>query len=144
MGSIIFNAGFALEKTDKGYKYKDIFMPIKKDSNDRDLDQSLDLDAIRNGIQNLFNWHPGERVLLPEFGIDLKRWLYEPINEITAKNITLSIKNAFELWEPRVKILNVTVTPLPDDNQYNVEISYDIPALVTKTLGFNTLLSRKY
>ena len=88
-----------------------------------------DTESILAGIRNIFSWKKGERILLPEFGNPLYKYLYEPINDLNAKNICIDIRTAIETWEPRVALSNTTVVPDTDNNQYSISVSFHIPSL---------------
>jgi len=45
------------------------------------LNRLANVNAIRNSLHNIFSWIPGERVLLPEFGSNLRKLLYEGITD---------------------------------------------------------------
>lgn len=52
--------------------------------------------------------------MLPEFGANLRRFLFEPNDEILRLEVRNAIIQAIELWEPRVVIEQVEVTSNPD------------------------------
>lgn len=65
-------------------KYKDISMTAKtvanvNGSNALKVNKSVNVQAIKNSLKNIFTWIPGERILLPEFGSKLHMLLYEGI-----------------------------------------------------------------
>ena len=72
---------------------------------------------------NIFNTNPGERFLVPEFGSNLRRYLFEPITDMTAQKIGSEIVTAIETWEPRVTIDIVRVIGRPEQHEYEVTIS---------------------
>jgi len=43
------------------------------------LGKLVNVKAVTNSIHNIFTWTPGERILNPEFGSRLKKYLYEGI-----------------------------------------------------------------
>lgn len=138
MGSVNFNVGFNDNvRDDLGFKSKDIDIPVKLNDNNYDIAQLTDTDSILNGINNIFHWYKGERILNPEFGNPLLEYVYEPINERTSKNIAVAMKNAIELWEPRVSLDMVQVTPNPDTQEYHVVVKYSVPILDTYNLEYN-------
>jgi len=47
------------------------------------IDKNIDERAIKTSLYNIFSWAPGERVINPEFGSKLMKYLY---NGITATN----------------------------------------------------------
>ena len=52
--------------------------------------------------------------------------LFEPLDGLTANTINKVILNLIENWEPRVKVLSLTVNPDFDTNTYNLSIEFDI------------------
>jgi phage baseplate assembly protein W len=124
------------------YKYKDLGMPLKMDKSKYEFATLLDINSVVNGIKNIFTWSKGSRVLKPEFGNSLYQFIYEPINSVTAKNIGREVKEMIEKWEPRVIIDEVLITPFPDENQYDISVSYHIPTLKNKKINFTSILNR--
>jgi phage baseplate assembly protein W len=94
---------------------------------------SRDEEAIKNSLINLFNTKPGQRFLVPEFGIRIEQFLFEPITELSAGTLGRVLLNAIERWEPRVTVDNITVDGRPDDLEYRIMINLIIPDLKIKT-----------
>jgi len=92
-----------------------------------DVKASFDLEAIINSLQNLFNTAPGQRFLFPEYGLDLKRFLFSPITESNARIIGNAIFNGIRKFETRVSPVRVTVTAVPDENIYEIDIIISFP-----------------
>lgn len=112
------------------------------DSLSKDLSTDVDYKAISNSLQNIFNTSPGEKILNPAFGADLKRYLFEPIDETTAEVVGNVIVKAIKLYEPRVTLENVQVIARPDDNEYIINIYLKIPSLKSnKSATFSGTLS---
>jgi len=144
MGSIVYDLSLGKKDAVIDYTYKDIKIDVKKTNSNRDIEVSKDFEAINNGIYNLFLFELGERIINPEFGNSLYKYLYEPINDGTAQAIGEEILNMFENWEPRVNILNILITPDEDANTYSVEITYNVPSLRgEQILSFNTALNAR-
>lgn len=96
-----------------------------------DLGTSVDYKAISNSLTNIFNTSAGEKILNPAFGADLKRYLFEPIDETTATVLGNVIVKAIKLYEPRVTLKNVNVLARPDQNEYEINIYLAITSLKT-------------
>jgi len=45
--------------------------------------KSYGLDLVRNNLRQLFLCQRGERVMLPDYGISLQKYLFEPMDETT-------------------------------------------------------------
>lgn len=131
------------EKTIKNYTYKDVCLDIVNTKlgtqafevviRGSDIEASYDTQAISNSLFNLFNTRKGERYLFPEYGTDVHRFLFSPLNEITARSVGVSIKRTIEMFEPRIKINDVQVIVLEDQSSFTVNIIYTIN--VTKQTG---------
>jgi hypothetical protein len=51
-----------------------------------------DIEAIKNSLHNIFTWIPGERILNPEFGCNLRRLLYNGITEFNKEQIAAEVR----------------------------------------------------
>lgn len=64
---------------------------------------------IRQSIQLILLTERGERIMLPEFGAGLKRFLFQPNTVATRRLIEEEISRSLERWEPRIRLENVSV-----------------------------------
>ncbi|UZN02566.1 GPW/gp25 family protein [Cellulomonas sp. S1-8] len=58
---------------------------------------------------------PGERPMRPEFGAQLRQFVFESGDATTAGRIATEVRAALLRWEPRVDVGEVAVTIDPDD-----------------------------
>jgi phage baseplate assembly protein W len=72
---------------------------------------------IAESIQIILLTEPGERMLLPEFGGRLKRFLYESNTVATRRLIAGEIETALKRWEPRIALQGVDVQPDAGDER---------------------------
>ena len=136
---------------EQGYLYKDLFLDLEtsvyynkqlnKNSVLKDVQASFDENAIRNSITNIFLTAPGEKILSPEFGLDLRRHLFEPINEFNAFAIKDEIKNRLPRMEPRIQIDKVGVIPNADMNEYQINMQINIPSLNVYGISLRSTLN---
>ena len=84
------------------------------------------VDAVIASIDNILRTTPGERVYLPEFGAGLNSILFEPMDADTNNTVANLIKSSVEKWDDRVTVVNVDFEPIPDDNQLNLAITFNI------------------
>ena len=56
------------------------------------LGKLVNVKAVQNSIHNIFTWIPGERILNPEFGSRLKKYLYEGITPLTEEQVNAEIR----------------------------------------------------
>lgn len=110
-----------------------------------DVNSLFDLEAVKNSIANCFTTAPGQKILNPEFGLDLRVYLFEPITETTAFFIRDDIFNNLSRFEPRVVVRNVSVIPNIDAQMYEIYLQIDIPQLNIYGVSIkNTLNSEGY
>ena len=75
---------------------------------------------------------PGERIINPEFGSNIRKMLYNGITPQTSEAIVAEIKHSISQWEPRVKVqkvVNVSDVTDTENNTIHIRIIYTIPAL---------------
>jgi phage baseplate assembly protein W len=66
-------------------------------------------DNVRESIRVLLLTRRRERLMLPDFGGGLDRYLFEPNTVATRQLIQNEIERVLARWEPRVKVETVTV-----------------------------------
>lgn len=98
--------------------------PILPDPTTGALPQVMGMDRIRQSIEQILDTEPGERIMLPEFGCGLRRYLMEPNTLTTRTAIATDIETALARWEPRIKLTAVTVEPGEQPELAWVQISY--------------------
>lgn len=96
-----------------------------------DLILDYDERAIKNSLRNLFNTRPSQRILFPEYGLDLYQLLFEPISETNARVLGERLVNAITLYEPRVRVKRCDVNPYPDDQLYDITLILEFPLFNT-------------
>lgn len=139
------------EKQDN-VRYKDLFLDLEEMSNSSknffsndtkvDIKSSDDESAIVNSIRNIFSTTPGERILEPGFGLNLKQWLFEPLDEFTAQEIGETIVNGIKRFEPRVEVKNVNIDINYEQHEYNIQLVLSVPALNINNKTYDAILSQ--
>ena len=66
---------------------------------------------VRQAIRIILGTSPGERVMRPEFGAGLDRFVFEPISPTTLTRVEAIVRDALIAWEPRIDVEDVRVTP---------------------------------
>ncbi len=82
------------------------------------------MELIRQSVATILDTEPGERIMLPAFGCGLRRYLMEPNTLATRTRWPEDITAALQLWEPRIRLTNVAVTPGEDPTLVWIEIAY--------------------
>ena len=95
--------------------------------NHKDLVLDYNEEAIKNSLNTLFTTLPGQKLLNPEYGLNLAQFLFYPINNNYAENIGKTIYAGIKLYEPRITVSNINVYANIDDMSYEINITYTIP-----------------
>ena len=76
---------------DNGYVYKDLFLDLNvaysyntrlnRQESIKDVQALYDVNAVKNSVMNCFITSPGQKILNPEFGLDLRRYVFEAISD---------------------------------------------------------------
>ena len=81
-------------------------------------------EVIRQSIETILDTDPGERIMRPDFGCGLRRYLMEPNTAATRASMQQDIDAALSRWEPRILVTNVAVTPGEERSLVWIAISY--------------------
>jgi phage baseplate assembly protein W len=79
---------------------------------------------VRQSILIILDTEPGERVMRPDFGCGLRRFLMEPNTPATRAAISREVEGSLRAWEPRALIRSVEVATTDDPATVLVSISY--------------------
>ena len=87
---------------------------------------------IRQSIMIIMGTEPGERIMRPDFGAGLTRFVFEPANTTTMALIQTRVHDALVDWEPRIEVITVKVTLDPNErNLLLIEVTYRVRATNT-------------
>ena len=62
----------------------------------------------------------------PDYGGNIRRFLFEPLDYGTSQQIVGGIKTAIENYEPRIGISDLSAKPNRIENGYDIEMTYVI------------------
>ena len=80
---------------------------------------------IRQAVRLILQTNKGERVMNPEFGCNLRQYMFGQIDYTTCTQMEQEVRDALIRWEPRITDVEVQVE-LSDENaaQLLVKVSY--------------------
>lgn len=94
-----------------------------------DLAGLIDRDAVVNSLKNILTTTPGEKLLNPLFGLDLRDYLFEVVSENKAFFLAQTILNGIAIQEPRISVDFIEVLADIDEMQYIINLDLSIPQL---------------
>lgn len=137
---------------EKGYLFKDIKFDTEfskfvgrelySTAQPKDLAELQDAQAVYNSVKNIMTTAPGEKLLNPTFGLDLRTYLFEPINSTTSYFMASDIYRNLGVFEPRIVLNAVSVTGNTGENEYLIDIIFSIPTLDIYDLNLKATLNR--
>ena len=90
---------------------------------------------IKQNLKMLLLTMPGERVMQPEFGAGLKRFLFQNYGEISYGEIEFVIRDQTQKYLPHVRINNISFDAANiDTNTLGITINYSIPNIGVRDL----------
>ena len=113
-----------VERLSKGFK--DVSSSFQSNPLSNDLLAIKNETAIARSVRNLVLTYQGERPFNQILGSKVSRLLFENVNEITASAIKDEIETTINNFEPRVKLLEVRVSPDYNGYEFNVKVRYEI------------------
>lgn len=153
MASLTFNNLKNTTTKSQNYTYVDLWLDIDpyssydstlkdftRKTDTKDIKVAYDLNAIKNSLTNLFNTIPGNRILLPDYGLNLRKFIFEPMSQGNAINIGRLIKDGITRWEPRCTVININVDAYMDRQEYVITLNLAIPFL-NQSFNFTGLLN---
>lgn len=136
---------------ESGYLYKDIEFDLNlsytnnpelyKQNEKKDLSPLYDIKAVVTSIKNILTTSPGEKILNPTFGVDLRDYLFEPVSETGAFFLGKDLFDGLTLQEPRIKINTIRIKVNEDEQQYEINLNISVPSLKVNDLSLKGVLN---
>ena len=129
MSSIILKINREETKRAKAkFIYKDIDAFSDKYAANK-VDLLTDVEAVKASMRNLFMWNSGEEILYPKFGNNIRKFLYQPMDEVNKAQLAQEIQRVIEENEPRVAIETFGLMVDKNDTEHSTirfSISYHV------------------
>ena len=107
--------------------FKDINLSFTPHPVTKDLTVLRNENAIKRSVRNIVQTIPTERFFNSILGSDVRNLLFDNYVDFgTASAIEDQITIAIQNFEPRVDNLQVNVNPKPDQNEFEVNVLFDI------------------
>jgi len=108
----------------KSVFYKDFDILFEKHPVTRKISTLHNNEAVKRALKSLVLTNKFERAYSPDFGCDIKKRLFEPMDGTVADDIANDVEFAVGNYEPRVKLIEVNVKELRDTNRIEVTIVF--------------------
>ena len=112
-----------------------LMTPIVYDSGDGFAMNKTLAQVIRQNLKMLILTNPGERVMDPEFGVGINRYLFSNFSENYQSKITNKVNEQVALYMPGLVIQGIEFYAIdPDTNTAAFRITYYLPNIGTSDL----------
>ena len=103
--------------------YKDVDFSFKQNPNTNDIGIKKNNAAVIQSCLNILRTNHGERPFDYNFGANLRAYLFENMNNVTAANMATNIQVALKNYEPRIEVLNVNVRAQAAENDVFITVT---------------------
>ena len=107
-------------------------LPLKYSTSDGPYALNKTLrDTIKQNFKMLILTSPGERIMIPDFGVGLHNFLFETMGDETYTDIVARIKSQTSAYMPAINLTGVSFVTSDEDptmsfNQVRISIKYNI------------------
>ena len=108
----------------------------------KDLNTSVNFEAIKNSLINLITTFPGQKILNPEFGMNFGDLLFLPVSKARATVVGETINNTVAGFEPRIQVTFIEVTADIENQEYELDIEITIPEFNNNPLNLKGRLNK--
>jgi uncharacterized protein len=72
---------------------------------------ALEEESVRQSVWIILGTAPGERIMRPDFGCGIHRYVFSVGDSTTLGRIAKDVRDALVRWEPRIEVQDVQVAP---------------------------------
>tara|TARA_Y100000004_G_scaffold196846_1_gene268384 strand:- start:2399 stop:2830 length:432 start_codon:yes stop_codon:yes gene_type:complete len=121
--------------------YSDLNLSFTKNPVTKDVSKLHDIIAIKRSVKNIILTNKYERPFNPDFGCNLRGYLFENITDPLMIAIKDRVTLAIEEYEPRVSVEDVVVSEDGTNNGINIMVSFVVQG-VEEPVTVSTFLQR--
>jgi phage baseplate assembly protein W len=104
--------------------YSDLDLTFRRLPVTNDVALSYDEQAVIRSVRNLLLTGFYERPFRPNLGSNLNKLLFEPADQLTSNLIESEVRDVISNFEPRITVNTINVTLSPDENSFNLSMTF--------------------
>ena len=121
--------------------YSDIDLNFGANPLTGDVNKKYDVNAVKQALKNLILTQYYEKPFDPDYGSPIYGMLFENVDIISANSLKVQLELVIKKYEPRVRVENIEVEPMFDDNAFSVTIYFYVVG-IPEPVVFSTILKR--
>ena len=137
-----FDAQAKNDSTRSVRRYTDLDLFFGKKSSNSDVNEVVDIQAVKRSIRNLVLLNTFEKPFHPEIASGIRGMLFELMTPITAVILTRKIEDVIKNFEPRARLVGVSAFPDLDRNAYEVKVEFYVVNTPTELVDLTVFLER--
>lgn len=110
-------------------QFKDISLSFLRHPVTNDIGILRNEDAIKKSVVNLVRTKVGERFFNPLVGTRIDNYLFDLAESGLQDPLEDEISTVLKNFEPRITVTKISANIIPDENEVEVSITYDIVGL---------------
>ena len=107
--------------------------PVQFDPRNGATGMVQDVEDIEESLRILLGTRPGERIMLPAYGCDIRRVMFDILNESTLTELKELIREAILFFEPRIALERIDADLAdPTEGRLELNLLYTVRATNTR------------
>lgn len=107
-------------------EYRDLDLSFKIHPVKKDINLHRGSMAVVNSVKNLVLMNFYEKPFQPEIGSNVRKLLFEPVDDVTGVALERAIVQVIGNYEPRARVKSIVVSADIPKNGFNVELDFYI------------------
>ena len=137
-----FDAQAKNDSTRSVRRYTDLDLFFGKKSSNSDVNEVVDIQAVKRSIRNLVLLNTFEKPFHPEIASGIRGMLFELMTPVTAVILSRQVEDVIKNFEPRARLVSVRAIPDLDRNLYEVSIEFYVVNQPTELVDLSIMLER--
>ena len=123
-------------------RYTDLDLFFGRKSSNSDVNEVVDIQAVKRSIRNLVLMNTYEKPFHPEISSGIRGMLFELMTPVTAVILSRQVEDVITNFEPRARLVGVRAIPNLDKNLYEVSIEFYVVNTPTELVDLTLFLER--
>jgi|TARA_B110000444_G_C18408174_1_gene396772 phage baseplate assembly protein W len=123
-------------------RYTDLDLFFGRKSSNSDVNEVVDIQAVKRSIRNLVLMNTYEKPFHPEISSGIRGMLFELMTPVTAVILSRQVEDVITNFEPRARLVGVRAIPDLDKNLYEVSIEFYVVNTPTELVDLTLFLER--
>jgi phage baseplate assembly protein W len=105
------------------------------------LSRQEDDKLVKNDLLQLLLTRPGERVMMPNFGTELRATVFDQLDNVTIEMLRLDVSEAIAQYEPRISVRSIQFEPDFERHGLAIRIVYVMLTEPAKIQNLDTFIN---